>query len=385
MTVPADGVRALPPARRIQRWYLLPLAAPGSGMVQVEESASVEYVLEKLQVSSEIKRIGRQRFSGALADKNRHWANYRNYIRQAISNYLAARAVSNRSACLLYYYSLLNFTKAELELRYSEQVGGRIGHGLSFSVTDARTVSGDYLTVRPGLFRFLYEHRTGISIPENTRLRVAKLLHNIPEIGEQVFNAGLGLPQSTGVLSAIAIGDGYCWSILAVPNTAAISDKGPTGRLFRKVYRQVAMSPVWRENFGASRRWFKDLEFYESIVALPIPAGQIVHSDLFEIPWSIHDIISASHYESYEAILTPYVTSGRHAYPMPASLARYAVMFYASSLVRYRPSMFDPEVSPEQAYLFDAIARECSMPLLLDVLDHLHARHVFYGDGSLRT
>jgi hypothetical protein len=69
---------------------------------------------------------------------------------------------------------------------------------------------------------------------------------------------------------------------------------------------------------------------------------------------------------------------------MPASLARYALMFYASSLVRYRPAMFDAQLFPEQAYLFDAIARECVLPILVDTLSMFEGKpQLFNSDHGV--
>jgi hypothetical protein len=71
---------------------------------------------------------------------------------------------------------------------------------------------------------------------------------------------------------------------------------------------------------------------------------------------------------------------------MPASLARYTIIFYASSLVRYRPSLFDAQSSPQNAYLFEAIARECALPLLVDSLAGLEGKpQLFYPDDALRV
>jgi hypothetical protein len=71
---------------------------------------------------------------------------------------------------------------------------------------------------------------------------------------------------------------------------------------------------------------------------------------------------------------------------MPPALARYALAFYASSLVRYRPSMFDTQVSPDQAYLFDSFARESAVPMLLDVLSGLtRTDYQFWAEEEIRV
>jgi hypothetical protein len=81
--------------------------------------------------------------------------------------------------------------------------------------------------------------------------------------------------------------------------------------------------------------------------------------------------------EQFDAFLAPSFYKDR-LLVMPPSLCRYAISFYASSLVRYRPSMFDSEKYPEQAYMFDAIARECALTMLIDTLAGLEGREQFY-------
>jgi hypothetical protein len=47
--------------------------------------------------------------------------------------------------------------------------------------------------------------------------------------------------------------------------------------------------------------------------------------------------------------------------------------------------MFDTQIAPEQAYLFDALARECAVPILIDTVSGLTGvDHLFVPDGALR-
>lgn len=72
--------------------------------------------------------------------------------------------------------------------------------------------------------------------------------------------------------------------------------------------------------------------------------------------------------------------------PMPPSIARYLAMFYASSLVRYRPSMFDSQLFPEQAILFDSLARETAVPILRDTRAGLSdTDYLYLGSRAFRV
>ena len=61
--------------------------------------------------------------------------------------------------------------------------------------------------------------------------------------------------------------------------------------------------------------------------------------------------------------LSPSLLTSRMV-PMPSSLATYATMFYASSLVRYKPDRVDPRSNPVQAWLMDCFVDQAALPLL---------------------
>src|ERR1700733_603031 len=162
--------------REYDKYILLPPYDPKRSVTSRGESASCSMLLEALRRHSEITSFGRSRFTGTRATKNLRWYQYRNLMRQALSNFRAALAVPDRSSCLLYYYAMLNFAKAELLETHSAAVTGRLHHGLSFDPTTARTVAGDSLTVRDGAFRLIYEKRTGRILPPGNTLSIKRLL-----------------------------------------------------------------------------------------------------------------------------------------------------------------------------------------------------------------
>ena len=143
-------------------WMLLPPCDPARGFRGWPESASLNLLLETLKTQAEISSVGRKRFPPPLASQNRLWQHYRNYLRPGLSNFEAALTVPNRSACLLQYYAMLNFVKAELLDQHASIIVDRVvRHGLSFNPTSAKSVAGDFLTVQDGIFPMLYERRTG--------------------------------------------------------------------------------------------------------------------------------------------------------------------------------------------------------------------------------
>jgi hypothetical protein len=220
----------------------------------MEEPVGVS-LLERLRREAELQSVGRGRFVGKIAQRNRMWLVYRNFLRQAISNFQAALTVENRSASLLSYYAMLNFAKAELLRVRPGEVQGYVGHGLSFSGSQAKTIGGDFLTVREGVFRMLYERRTGYVLPVGTRIPVRRLLEQIPEIGEQLAALKAGTSACGGVLQLIAMDDSSAWAILAVTPGAGLDSRTVSGRYFRRAFREIQPPPDWKDRFAVSRRW----------------------------------------------------------------------------------------------------------------------------------
>jgi YaaC-like Protein len=378
------------PARLISGSLSRPLCDPSTPLSALMDWPTAPSVLEMLRTDAELPSIGRSRFQGTLRDRNALWRDYRNFLRQAISNYRAALGVDNRSASLLYYYAMLNFAKAELLAVQPSAVRGRVSHGLHFDPTRAKTVRGDSLTVQNGVFRMLYEHRTGYKLPIGTRLPIHRLLARIPEIEQQLTSIGMGPTEVRGVLFLLA-GDGSAsWSMLGLEIDTALKPNTATGRLFGRLFSRVEAPPEWQRHFSMSRRYAPWPAFYESHATFPHGGLGTASADAasraaHQNAWSAKDILETATSGTFDAWLSPSLY-GPKMLPMPPSLARYAVTYYASSLVRYRPSMFDSQISPQYAYLFDALARECSVPMLTDTLLALTKRlRFFMPDGAFRT
>ena len=233
----------MPPARQFTHWSLVPPVSPGRQVVGIWERPTGPSLLERLRSEAELKTVGAARFQGSLAQRNAAWLVYRNFLRQALSNFKAALRVDNRSASLLYYYAMLNFAKAELLSLGVPGVDGFIGHGLTFNVTRAKTVEGDSLTVRDGVFPALYEARTGRALRVGTRLPIGRLIAQIPEIGEQAELVKVASTAVFGLLQLIARDASNVWTLLAIYPAANLQSDDVTGRLFRRHYTPVDPPP----------------------------------------------------------------------------------------------------------------------------------------------
>ena len=375
--------------RAFNRWRIIPIVASDREAVYVWERPTTDALLQMLRTEAELQDVGRSRFTGSLKARNKLWLDYRSFLRQAISNFRGAASLEDRSSSLLYYYGMLNFAKAELLAAGHVAVLGPITHGLSFNTSRAKTVSGDSLTVKEGVFRLLYELRTGYSLPIGTRLPVPRLLSHIPEIGSQLEAVKAGRTELYGLLQLIAIDNTSAWALLAVDRQADLEQQTSTNRLFRRYFEEVDVFDEWRDRFAVSKRW-GGVRFFQAKSQSPYISGNDSSLNTAVIAAAgnvgrIRDILGRSTQGMWDGWLSPSLYRSKML-PMPPALARYAIAFYASSLVRYRPSIFDAQVSPNQAYLFDAIARECAIPMLVDTVSAIaQTDHTFIADDAMRN
>jgi hypothetical protein len=185
-----------------------------------------------LRQLEEVPEQGRALFTGTLAHKNQLWREFRNYLRQARRYDEAALQVVGTSAALLHYYAMLNLAKAELLRSVPVKVlGVDIHHGLTYRPSAAKSMAGDSLRVRDGIFPLLYEKRTGSRLPSGTRLPIRRLLANCPEIGWELLSLGLVKYTPAGMGHAVATDDKDLWSLITLIPNNVISEGGVTTEL----------------------------------------------------------------------------------------------------------------------------------------------------------
>jgi hypothetical protein len=131
-----------------------------------------------------------------------------------------------------------------------------------------------------------------------------------------------------------------CWSLIATAVPQLLRGGGVTNQLFRRHYVEVAQPQNWRDIFAVSRRYsagtfivFEARRRHQ----LQVP-GSFGGADLDEVLQTVwrtfRGILDEPTIEGYDALICPSLFKTRELL-MPSSLARYALMFYVSSLVRY--------------------------------------------------
>jgi hypothetical protein len=357
------------------------------------ERASPGLLWRELDLEASHAERGRQLFAGTLGQRNQLWKEFRSYIRQAKEYDDAAAHVHGPSAALLLYYMALNLAKAELLTTTPNPITGQvIRHGLTFSPTGAKTIAGDHLGVQAGVFPLLYRKRTGSPLPLKTQLRIKPMLGYIEEIGWELAQTGFMEARITQLLHIVAVTVPTLWALIAVSNGSVISNHRVTRAMFNKYFEPVAAPPQtdWRNVFAVTKRAnFEGPSFYESRQKITATAPAIVGPDIVQIrnaTWNnLRGYIDDGEDDVCDALLAASF-SGVKLQPMPPALARYALMYYVSSLVRYKPEQLDPRVNPEQHWLLAAFVDQARTQLLRSALSGIrNVRHLFYSTAIYRS
>lgn len=376
--------------RPFTSWVLIP-PSPASGS-SFEEPPTLDLIWKWMALPANDPSQGRDLFSGTLAQRNALWREFRNYVRQARAYDDASRGVHGSSAALLLYYSLLNLAKAELLTHSPASILGQpIRHGLLFKRGTGDSIAGDAVEVTAGVFPLLYEKRTGTPLPLGTRIPVKRLLTQIPEIGWEVGRCQFGPCKVANLLHAAVWDAESVWALIAVARLNTVTENAVSARIFDLAFQPIAHPSDWRGIFAVTKRYIgSGFEIFQSRGVLPRrDPGGLVWSDEYGSvagnTWNhLRAIIDFSVDASYDALLCPSLYSSR-LLPMPASLARYALMFYVSSLVRYAPSKLDPSTQANQAWLLDSFTHESHIPVLCNSLNGISGlHHFFYERGAFR-
>lgn len=362
----------LPPARLFNAWSRLEVSNYGIRDVLLTTSSDIERELwSALEYYSEVEEVG----LGLIQTKGLQpppshqeiFNSFRAFVRQAKSYYSSAKTLHYRSSSLLYYYSFLNLVKAYLALIQPQNImGQRVHHGLNYNPSTTNTdFQLETIGVREGAFPMFYEAQTSNAIPTTTNLHlnIVKLLSYPNELSFQYLLAGYG---SVGILPSIAAtvidqSNNQSWTIIGIPPVASLNDYLSLYANFLQIYQEVEIGidqliPVF---FGVNPSELFIYRFFQEIITTPTPVSGRGIDRVIPMQRIIHDLspyISTHYFDDNRDfdLVVPY-TDTTHPTPIPITeaLAIYAIMFYLSSLVRYRPDYLEALLNTKPAWLIE--------------------------------
>jgi hypothetical protein len=359
------------PLRQIYQQVILPPWADGSvASVTVHNLAEERRILWHEIERQAIIRSHGQRLWASKRDFNRYWPEFRAFIKQARVYDDAAQAAQGASSALLAYYSALNLAKAELLIKRPETIFHQtIGHGLRYSPS-TRGIRSDYITTADGVFPLLYESRVGSSLARRQQLRIIDLLNNTSDVGAELASAALGKRAMSriGHLHAIDYENNRWTVVLFFEPDPEILRSPATRRFLGDEFEQVRAEevPVVASLFGSP---------------IPAPTHCLQGKRLYKLEADDHDGRRSEMLRDTGEFLRPVQNHSPYSHdewapslrrtswlPMPSDMARYAAMFYCSSVARYRPAMLHEDREGEASWILTSFVAEAQIMLLRSAL-----------------
>jgi YaaC-like Protein len=289
------------------------------------------------------------------------------FVRQAKSYYSSAKTLHYRSSSLLYYYSFLNLVKAYLLLIQPQRIMGQaVYHGLSYNPSTTNTdFQLEIIGVHQGAFPMFYEAQTssGISTAANSSLNIVNLLSYPTEISHQYRLAYYGYRNILSSIASVAIDrpNNQSWIILGIPAEASLNGFLSLHVNFLQTYQEVEIdiNQLALVFVGMSLLELSTFRFFQELTITPTPAITRIISRVVPLQRLINDLSPyiSTHYfddnKDFDLVL-PYTDTTRPTpIPITEALAIYAVMFYLSSLVRYRPDYLESLLNTKPAWLIE--------------------------------
>ncbi|WP_433725171.1 YaaC family protein [Actinoplanes sp. CA-051413] len=368
------------PQRAYGTTVSIPPNSSDKGVVAHPEPLSNTIAWSSLRTLAEVENAGVTLFQAGAHNPIDLWREFSGYVRQARTYFDAAEKVSDTSASLLIYYCALQLAKAELLRTVPDRVyQTKIYHGISHDIANAGDPSVDRLRVMAdGVFPRLYEKRMGTKLPPNTELSILELLKYVPEVAMEVEEAGLGVHRPLQAFHVAAMTPDAAWSSVLTFFNGFLKDPGEgSTQAIETEFQQMAPPPNWRQMIGASVRINPmTLRFYQARKTTPPHTG-ISKLAAVTAP-SLRTMADNSLIPTCDFMLCPTIDRAG-LIPMNCALARYLLVFYLSSLVRYKPSILDSSRHPTFAWIFESFTTQVALPLVVNFYDGITGRWSDFG------
>jgi len=362
---------AIPIGRTFQSWARPLVSNSNNRFLLLTASPDIEHELwSVLEYYSEVEEVGLNLIQAkGLQPQSLHlkiFKSFQAFVRQAKSYYGSAKTLHYRSSSLLYYYSFLNLVKAYLLFRDPQRIMGRTAqsetHGLSYrSSTTNIDFQREAIRVHDGIFPLFYEAQTSNVIARNSTLNILSLLSYPTEISYQYILAGYGDPHilSSLAVAAVDLTNNQVWTILGFPAEASLNSFLSLHTNFLNTYQEVQIDHnLLAIVFGMSVPDLYSFRFFQVIATTQtLGNGFIDQADFRQKIINVLSTCYSTHYfddnKDFDLVL-PY-TDSTYTTPLPITeaLVIYAVMFYLSSLVRYRPDYLEELLNTKPAWLIE--------------------------------
>lgn len=339
----------------------------------IETTSAIESDLwNLLEYHSEVESVGVKLVESRLPgvnDKLDIYHMFRSFIRQGKSYYSSARSLHYRSSSLLYYYSFLNLAKALLVLKEPSSVRGRVSHGLSYDTESKnRDFRQEFVQGRSkGVWPMLFEEENHLPLSgiDANKYRITELLSYCTSIGLQYQMAHFGsqgyIPSRCALLLNTPRRE--AWLLIEVLASRSVPPipLAVEQELQREFEETSVLRPIAKQIFDSDGKTAANSRYFQHKVPIGFLSDDTVNLAVLigSLRNALGRFADISYVPSHHdfCILVP---CGSHNIPVNELLAIYAIMFYLSSLVRYRPYYLEELLEQESAWIIESFVS--SMP-----------------------
>lgn len=320
-----------------------------------------------LEYYSEIKEVGIKLFKNYnKRNTEKYFKYFQAYVRQAKSYYDSAKTLKPRSSSLLYYYSFLNLSKAAIIID-DPSVGGKIHHGLVYDLENDLGVEKQKVKILddgvfPKLYEWYFDHKINSQF-----LNVNVLLSYCTDIGYQYRKDGSQQRKILPCVHLTCVNRNECWSLVGMPGFDLFSKFKKSMSDFFKDYELVEIPKhIGANNFNMSPIELDAFSFFQNKEPISLPSDNRL-SDRFEINnlvLALKKLFQTNYFsDNYDfQISLPYMLQKQ--VQIDETLSIYLIMFFLSSLVRYKPHYLENLLNSKDAWLIDSFVNSCPTTFL---------------------
>lgn len=363
---------ALAVARNFSGWLRLPVSKTRTLLftgIDIERE-----LWTALEYYSEVEDIGLNLIqTKGLQPQSLHqeiFKCFQAFVRQAKAYYGSAKTLHYRSSSLLYYYSFLNLVKAYLLFQDPQKIMGRtkqsVTHGLNYKTNTTNTdFQLEVIRVSEGIFPLFYEAETSIAIStaRTSTLNITSLLSYPIDIGYPYQLVGYGDHKILPSLAAGVIDQTQkqAWTIIGIPAHPSLNNFLNLHVNFLNSFQEVEINKNLLATTMFAGIGVPELSFYrffQNRTTIPLLADDFIPIPALmeHISNALHPYFSVHYFDDnkdFDLILPYHDSTNTAPIPMNEALSIYAVMFYLSSLVRYRPNYLESLLNHKPAWLIE--------------------------------
>jgi hypothetical protein len=304
-------------------------------------------------------------------------------ISQAEEYYWLASKASSRTAPLLFYYSMLNLSKAFIFLATPTRL--RTSNDFLHGLTDPTRLKeparfrlrNETIETRAGIFSSLHFALTGAELKPRTSWKIGDLLQYCSWVSSEMNDLGVATRLIATRLS-ICLDDplGDVWLRCAVPRfelgivrgrQATFERQAPEFmRLFHRIKSSDAALLRYESN---SLAYVGPEEYATAIATLQSAVSRL------RLYWMPERENNTPDDVAYNLLA---LDCGGLA-PLPEPCVILGMMFYLGSIVRYQPHIYEHLLGSQDAWLLESFVRQCPIVFAQVMLNHIwQQRHVFH-------